>query len=269
MRWTTYVMVVLASVPAAGCSDAPSATSLQAAPSGTLVVRVVDTEQRPLEGARVWVDGMPADTTSDAAGLVVVSSLSPGDYEVRVNRTGYWDNTTTVEVIHNQTTERWVEMEEVPGPRDVLNQEWARPYCGLVLPPLPGEEEPRCRSPPLATGPEATLPFEPGLRTVVLRMHWEASSEASARLTFNVSLREAAFANQSDFFTVEGSSPIRIVLEAPVVPDELARSGGNVSVVVRTPEADPTRPFVDQPVDVGAVFHYRIWPDLTNGPDGS
>lgn len=269
MRSAIRLMAVIAATLAAGCFEPEPPASVPSEPSGTLVLRIVDTELLPLDQARVWVDGVPVAGTSDAAGLVVVDGAKPGQHEVRANRTGYWDNNTKVTVVENETTEVWMEMERVPGPRDVWEQDVARPYCGFVLPTLPEETEPRCRSPPLASGPRATFAFEGGVRTVILRMYWEASSDTSARMVFNVSLRDATFANGSEFFIVEGSSPVDVRMDGPLLSRNSSTEGGNLTVLIRTPDSEPTRPFVDQTVEVKASFLYRVWPDLSRGPGGS
>lgn len=269
MRSAIRLMAVIAATLAAGCFEPVPPASVPAEPSGTLVLRIVDAELLPLDEARVWVDGVPVRGTSDAAGLVVVDAVKPGQHDVRANRTGYWDNNTKVTVVENETAEVWMEMEKVPGPRDVWEQEVARPYCGFVLPTSPEETEPRCRSPPLASGPRATFAFEGGVRAVILRMYWEASSDASARMVFNVSLPDARFANGSEFFTVEGSSPVDIRMDGPLAPRDASIGGGNLSVLIRTPDWEPTRPFVDQRVEVKASFLYRVWPDLSRGPGAS
>lgn len=72
-----------ASGPAGGGSEAPGTVTLEGV--------VVDDAIRPVEGARIDVDGAPVNATTDADGAFAVPGLQPGAHVVRAAKAGFAD----------------------------------------------------------------------------------------------------------------------------------------------------------------------------------
>jgi hypothetical protein len=97
-RLAAVALVLLAGL--AGCAGKAADAVDAASPPGTVALRgvVVDDAIRPVAGARIGVDGAPANATTGADGLFEVPGLEPGAHVVRAAKAGYADAVTQVDL---------------------------------------------------------------------------------------------------------------------------------------------------------------------------
>ncbi len=90
---TSAVLLIAFALLAASCSSAPDTR-----PSGKnpLTGMVYDNEGRPVQGARVSIDGKEAALT-DLNGRFVTPPLDPGPHSLSLNKPGYEQTNTTVD----------------------------------------------------------------------------------------------------------------------------------------------------------------------------
>lgn len=73
--------------------------SLAQAGTGRITGRITDKDSgRPIESAQLVIDGTRVGATSNGAGVVAVTGISPGTYQLRVIRLGYQSMTMSVTV---------------------------------------------------------------------------------------------------------------------------------------------------------------------------
>jgi hypothetical protein len=99
-RWPAALLLAAAGL--AGCAGDASEPldGGEGGPAGTVTLEgvVVDDAIRPVGGARIDVDGAPANATTGEDGLFAVAGLQPGAHVVRAAKAGYADAVAQVDL---------------------------------------------------------------------------------------------------------------------------------------------------------------------------
>jgi len=81
---------------------------------GAIKGTVSDTQNRPLAGAQVWLEGFPVGTATDASGHYLIEVPMHGEFRVVYQFIGFKSETLAITVGHGEMVTRDVKLREIP-----------------------------------------------------------------------------------------------------------------------------------------------------------
>lgn len=265
--WAVIGLVLVAPL-LAGCADEGRnaaitkaiAEPLAGSPRGTLLrILVISDEYLPIAGAHVNIVGLGVNGTTDEFGDAFFQVARPGRYAVHVHRSGYYPNSTRVEVSAEAPMVARIRLTDAPRDGHFTDYYYYQATCAPTVYVQGVTPNGRCQETAYFPSAYARWILGRGLVKAHVALEWPSQAGGTEAMRLEIRFPDAGpFADGREALVAEGARPVAIQIPSDILTDRMRGENNVVEIIVGLPQSGPAALNGVQPFHIEATFDYFV-----------